>query len=88
MNGKKFLCNNKSNLLCLIIYICLYPSFNFVYFLLFRTVEEYDRKRDLFLSKKKKKKEEKNKKKREQISRQHRARYVDDLEDNSDSIET
>ena len=54
----------------------------------FRTVEEYDRKRDLFLSKKKKKKEEKNKKKREQISRQQRARYVDDLEENSDSIET
>jgi hypothetical protein len=36
----------------------LYNIFNF------RTVEEYDRKRDLFLSKKKKKKEEKNKKKR------------------------
>jgi hypothetical protein len=60
----------------------LYNLFNF------RTVEEYDRKRDLFLSKKKKKKEEKNKKKREQISRQQRARYVDDLEENSDSIET
>ena len=55
----------------------------------FRTVEDYDRKRDLFLSKKKKKKEEKNRKrKRAQISRQQRARYVEDVEDNSDSIET
>ena len=54
-----------------------------------RTVEDYDRKRDLFLSKKKKKKEEKNRKKqRAQISRQQRARYVEDVEDNSDSIET
>jgi hypothetical protein len=53
------------------------------------TVEDYDRKRDLFLSKKKKKKEEKNRKKqRAQISRQQRARYVEDVEDNSDSIET
>ena len=55
----------------------------------YRTVEDYDRKRDLFLSKKKKKKEEKNRKKqRAQISRQQRARYVEDVEDNSDSIET
>merc|ERR1719266_2107908 len=52
------------------------------------TVEDYDRKRDLFLSKKKKKKEEKNRKRqRAQISRQRRARYVEDVEDNSDSIE-
>ena len=55
----------------------------------YRTVEDYDRKRDLFLSKKKKKKEEKNRKRqRAQISRQQRARYVEDVEDNSDSIET
>ena len=55
----------------------------------YRTVEDYDRKRDLFLSKKKKRKEEKNRKKqRAQISRQQRARYVEDVEDNSDSIET
>ena len=54
----------------------------------YRTVEEYDRKRDLFLSKKKKKKEEKNKKKRQQIRRQQRERYADDMEENSDSIET
>ena len=56
--------------------------------LYFRTVEEYDRKRDLFLSKKNKKKEEKKKKKRRQIRRQQRERYADDMEDNSDSIET
>ena len=65
-------------------------NYGLLHLFFIRTVEEYDRKRDLIDSEKKKKREERNKKKKQRrhFNRHQRIRQSNDVEENSDSIES